>query len=172
MVSLVRRNRRAKPWSNALASSGRPVNHGLSCSWPRPATTASVSAVAVDARSPGSKKLSSPNISPGPSTASSDSRPSTEVCPNVILPSRITYRRSPGSPSTNKMLPLVRLCSVSEARKAAAASGSRAVNIGACKNTSFMLTSTNLCCRPARLAQGAHCAVLGRVAATAGAPAE
>ncbi len=37
---------------------------------------ASVSAVAVEVRSPGSNRLNSPNISPGPKTAISDSRPS------------------------------------------------------------------------------------------------
>lgn len=50
---------------------------------------ASVSAVAVEVRSPGSKRLNSPNISPGPNTAISDSRPSGDPWPSFTFPSRI-----------------------------------------------------------------------------------
>jgi hypothetical protein len=50
----------------------------------------SATAVAVALRGPGSKRDNSPNISPGPSTASRFSRPSPEARPSLTLPEMIT----------------------------------------------------------------------------------
>ena len=53
---------------------------------PSPISVASVTAVAVAVRGPGSNSDSSPNISPGPMTASRFSRPSAAVRPSFTLP--------------------------------------------------------------------------------------
>ena len=54
------------------------------------ANAASVTAVTVAERGPGSNSESSPNIWPGPRIASRFSRPSEEVRPSFTLPSRTT----------------------------------------------------------------------------------
>ena len=52
--------------------------------------TMTATAVAVIVRGPGSKRLSSPNISPGPRIATRFSRPSALRRPSFTLPSRMT----------------------------------------------------------------------------------
>ena len=132
----VRRRRRARACKRAAATAGRPSRRGMSCSLPRARTMASVSAVAVEVRSPGSNRLNSPNISPGPRTAISDSRPSGAPWPSFTFPSRIRYRCSPGSPSWNSSWPLETFISLSELRRASAPWASRAENRGVFAKTS------------------------------------
>jgi len=70
-----------------FASSGRESMNDIMASWSSCIIRVGATAVAVVDRGPGSKSVSSPIISPGPSTASRFSRPSAAVCPSFTLPS-------------------------------------------------------------------------------------
>ena len=76
--------------------------------------------------SPGSNSDSSPNISPGPRTAITCSRPSLDVWPSLILPSTMMKSRSPASPSEKTTSPRATVSWLIVARSAAAAASSRA----------------------------------------------
>ena len=103
--SLVRRRRWARARSMCLASVGFVSRTCMRSSCSRNSSEAGDTAVAVVDRGPGSKRVSSPMISPGPSTASRDSRPSLDVWPSFTLPSVTMYRRSPRSPSSKRVSP-------------------------------------------------------------------
>ena len=115
IASFVRRSRWARACSSASATSGRPVSQGRRAEWPTAISVASVSAVAVAVRGPGSNSDNSPSSSPGPRIASRLSRPSEAVCPSLTLPSVMTNIRSPGSPSRKRSCPFDNRTSTVEA---------------------------------------------------------
>jgi hypothetical protein len=71
-------------------TSGRSCSHGVSASCLSAASVASVTALAEEVRGRGSKRDSSPNISPGPITLNRFSRPSEAARVSFILPSMTT----------------------------------------------------------------------------------
>ena len=86
-TSLALRSRTASWLSSPRATAGRPSSQRRRSSCESEANDASVTAVTVAERGPGSKRESSPNIWPGPRIASRFSRPSEEVRPSFTLPS-------------------------------------------------------------------------------------
>jgi len=71
-------------------TSGRSLSHGIRASCLSEASTASVTALAVEVLGLGSKRDNSPNISPGPITLSRFSLPSDAARVSFIFPSSTT----------------------------------------------------------------------------------
>ena len=104
-ASLVRRSRRARPpAARAPARAGRRARAAARRGPCRDDLRLGDRGGGGGARA-GSNRDSSPNISPGPSTASRFSRPSEAVRPSLTLPSVMTYSLSPGSPSWKSTSP-------------------------------------------------------------------
>src|SRR5215210_1310613 len=91
------------------------------------------------------------------------SRPSTLVRPSLILPSTITYRRSPGSPSANSTSARPSRTSTIDSSREADASSSRAANRGALRTMSSGTSS------PSAMAPGQP-ALVGKESALPGWP--
>src|SRR3954452_13312596 len=138
IASLVRRKRCARARNRCTDTPGRSSSSGRSPSWSSEASELSVTAVAVAVRGPGSKSESSPNISPGPSTARRFSRPSTAAREIFTFPSRTMNRRSPVSPSLNTRCPRTTSRVVSAPARSSAVSSSSPTNSGTVARTPSM----------------------------------
>jgi hypothetical protein len=69
-----------------MAALGRSSSQAVRSSWRRLSSSVCDTAVTVDDRGPGSKRVSSPMISLGPTTDSRFSRPSEDSRPTFSLP--------------------------------------------------------------------------------------